>query len=192
MSKLSLFSLLGMIIVACTIGVMYIKPTVADIRAIEDTTSLHRDEILKVSEVNENLSRKLITLEAISPADNQALEKYLPDSVDEVAVMKDISTIFSSVGVSLDGLTYTLPTVKNNNADSDIVDPYQGLAQYDFIITATLDSQQLLRALNAIEVNEYLLQVTNLKINPAETTAVLKVSLVLTAFSRAEVVVTKE
>lgn len=181
-----------MIVVAITIGIIYIQPTIADIRTIEDTTTLYKNEITKVSAVNQNLSAQLATLEAISPGDNQALEKYLPNSVDEVAVMKDITTIFSTVGVAIAGIDYVLPDTKNSNVDSDTVDPYQGLDQSNFTVTATLDNQQLLRILNAIEINDYLLQVSSLKITPSETASVLQIELVLTAFSRSVAVPLEE
>lgn len=187
MSKLSLLTLIGMIVVACTIGIMYIKPAITDIRTIEETTSKYTTEIQKVSAVNETLTAKLSQLESQTPADSEALKRYLPDTVDEVAVMKDIIEIFATVGVTVDGITYTLPIDSDGAVDSDTVDPYAGLSKYDFTVNSVLDNRQLAQVLSALEVNDYLLQVSNLKIAPNVESGTLQVGLGLTAFSRAKV-----
>lgn len=195
MSKLSLLSLVGMIVVAITIGLMYIKPTISKIRDIEDTTALYKTEIQSVSGVNANLAVKLAELDSVSSADTVALAKYLPDNVDEVTVMKDIKTIFTSVGVVADGLTYTLPAAVNNGETNDQDNLSAGdkinqeLRHYDFTITTTIDSSKLQPLLAAIEINDYLLQVSSLKIIPTEITTVLTMTMQLTAFSRPDTVV---
>lgn len=192
MSRISLLGLIGMILVATTIGIMYIKPTVSEIRTIEDTTNKYKTEIEKVSAVNETLAVKLAQMDALSPADSEALKRYLPDTVDEVAVMKDITQIFAIAGASVDNIVYTAPVDSDETVDTDIIDPYKGLRKYNFTIDSILDTTQLVRVLSALETNDYLMQVSNLNITPTKDNSTLQVSLKLTTFSRALVTAEKK
>lgn len=189
MSRISLLGLVGMIVVAVTIGIMYIKPTVSDIRVIEQSTIKYKAEIEKVSEVNTTLAAKLAELDALTPADTDALKRYLPDTVDEVAVMKDITQIFATAGAPVDGIVYAAPISSDVSIDSDIVDPYLGLQKYNFTVQTTLDTVKLSQILSALEVNDYLLQVSDIKVAPSKDSSDLSVSMTLTAFSRSPVTV---
>lgn len=193
MSKISLFGLLGMIVVACTIGIMYIKPTVSDIRVIEQTTKKYQDEIEKVSIVNQTLANTLSLLDSLPTADSEALKRYLPDTVDEVSVMKDITQIFTSVGTLVEGIVYQPPSTDESAVvDDGAVDLYKGLQKYNFTVDAVLTTAQLSQVLSALEINNYLLQVSSLKVAPEENGSGLKVIMTLTAFSRAATPVVAE
>ena len=177
-----------MIVVAVTIAIMYIRPTITEIRSIEDTTAEHKREITEVSDVNESLRIKLAAIDDIDTSDSASLLRYLPDSLDEIEVMKDIIAIFAAVDVTVKDIKYAKPLAVSGSAESEsetvIKDPLDGLAQHIFSVTADLDSSQLMNLLNALEINNYLLQVSALKVNPTETNN-LSVEMDLTAFSRA-------
>lgn len=180
MSKFSLLTHCVLIIIAVTIGMLYIKPTVEKIGAVEDKTAFYRAESLKVTAVNQDLSQKLSLIDSVTPADKDNLLRYLPDAIDDIAVMKDIVAIFNQVSVDVTDIAYTPGAVENSREDMVSI---KGVDTHDFKMTATLSYDQLVNALRALEVNNYLLQISSLKITPDEL-GQLKIDLVLTAFTK--------
>ena len=184
MSKLSLFTQIGMIVVAVIITVLYIKPTVANIRSTEETTATYSAEADKVSDVNKMLSEQVAKVNSVTSADGEALKRYMPDSVDEVAVMKDLSAIFTALNIPLTALTAGTAAVLSGDSATDQT---SHLTTHSFTVGATMSYPELKKLLSALEVNNYLLQIDSLKVTPSES-GDLAVSLSLSTFSRATVV----
>jgi hypothetical protein len=187
MSKFSLLTHCVLIIIAVTIGMLYIKPTVEKIGVVEDKTAFYRAESLKVTAVNQDLTQKLSLIDSVTPADKDNLLRYLPDAIDDIAAMKDIVAIFNQVSVDVTDIAYTPGSVANTKEDTPSI---KGVDTHNFKMTATLSYDQLVNALRALEVNNYLLQVSSLNITPDEL-GQLGIDLTLTAFTkqpRAEVV----
>lgn len=183
MNKFSLVTQVGMIVVAVTIVIMYIQPRVTSIREIQDLTNKYETETLNVSQVNENLKSKIATIESINPQDEQALARFMPDKVDDIAVLKDLSVMLESQSISQYDIAY-----KGNNATTqgtgEVVSEYQSAVEYLFSATFEATYTQLKDLLALIETNDYLLQVSNVKITEG-TEEKLKVELNLTSFARA-------
>jgi hypothetical protein len=180
MSRFSLVTHIALIGIAVAIGWLYIKPTVEKIAVVEDQTALYKEEAQKVSEVNQLLAQKLSVVDSITPADKDNLVRYLPDAIDDIAVMKDVVAIFNIAGVDVSDITYE-PAELSSRADQKILVP--GVVAHDFTLSATVSFDELVSALRALEVNNYLLQVTSLKLTPDDT-GLLKMGLTLTAYTK--------
>ena len=187
MNKFSFLTQIGMVVVAVIIVIMYIQPKVTSIREIQDLTNSYETETENVSKVNEDLKSKIAAIEAINPQDTKALERFMPDIVDDIAVLKDISTILESQSISQYEIGYkgntlsVAPTAETSNE-------YQSAVAYFFSAQFETTYAQLKTILSQIETNDYLLQVSNLKISEA-TLGKLKVDLSLTTFARASTTV---
>ena len=180
MSNFSILTQIGMIIAAVTITLTFIKPTYANIQARREMTKMYVTEADKVKEVDDMLIRKAAIIDSVSAADTAALKRYVPDSVDDVAVMKDIQAIFIGLALPLVSLTVggagSVVTSGDGAVDS-------GLIRHSYAVSTKLSYSELKTLLKVIEVNNYLLQVDSLSIAPGET-GDLGVALSLSTFSR--------
>ncbi len=183
MNKFSFLTQIGMMVVAVTIVIMYIQPKVTSIREIQDLTTNYETETENVSKVNEDLKSKIAAIESISPQDTQALTRFMPDTVDDIAVLKDISIILESQSISQYEIGYKGNTL-SEAATEESTNEYQSAVAYFFSAQFETTYPQLKTILAQIETNDYLLQVSNLKISEAEL-GKLKVDLSLTTFALA-------
>jgi hypothetical protein len=170
-----------MIAIAVAIVFMYIQPKISSIRETQDLTSSYEVETQNVSQINESLKAKIAVIEAITPQDTQALTRYVPDTIDEIAVLKDLSIVLESQSINSFNISY-----QGNNAGTqqeDYVSEYGPVTEHYF--SASFDStySQLKSLLGLLETNNYLLQVTNLKITDSEDD-LITVDMSLTAFTR--------
>ncbi len=180
MSKFSLLTQLGLIVIAFTIGSLYIKPMVEKIGLVEDKTALYREESKKVSEVNQLLTQKLSIVDSVTPADKDNLLRYLSDTIDDIAVMKDVVAMFNQVSVDVDDIVY-----KKTDSSKNVEDPnaIKGVMSHSFSLSASMQYDQLMTVLRSIEMNNYLLQITELKISPDEV-GQITVNMVLNAYTK--------
>ncbi len=193
MSKFGLLTQVMMILVAVAIGVLYIKPTVTTIRETEDSIKLYQHQVDNVSAVNQDLAGKVRDIDAVPAANSQALLRYMPDSIDDIAVMKDIVAILNQNKVSSPDVVAKKSAVVATPAEGTDV-AVASMVPYDFEVKFKTSYANLLTILSDIEVNDYLLQISALKITPDSTTGYLDVAMAITTYSLAsiEVPVTEE
>jgi hypothetical protein len=167
-----------MIVVAVTIGLMYIRPTLAEIKVLQDDAMMFEDEKGKVAEVNAELARKVATKDSVSDSNSDALKRFMPNEVDEIRVLKDIDAILRSVNVAPLTLTYggVADSAATDSAGSSLY------ATHTFDVGVAVTYEKLKELLLALEVNDYVLQVNNLSIAPSEDEE-LSVTFSLAAFS---------
>ncbi len=183
MNKFSFITQIGMVVVAVIIVLMYIQPKISSIRGIQDLTTKYEIETQNVSQINEDLKNKITSIEAINLQDTQALVRFMPDSVDEIAVLKDLSLILESQAVSFFDVAFKGSSVGKQTTE-DVVNEYNSANEYAFTLSFESTYTQLKNILSQIEANNYLLQVANLKISEG-TQGSLKVDLNLISFARA-------
>ena len=182
MSKLSLFTQIIMIVVAVLILFFYIKPTIAEVRAVQETTETYEAEAEKVAAVNQLLETQLNKVDSVNQADAEALQRYLPNNLDEISVMKDLSAILATEKITPTDISFTSSsTVESTSAvPGDII----GLTNYLFSISALVTYDELKALLKAIEINDYLLQIDTLEVKPSEDSDSLMVTMELRTFSK--------
>lgn len=165
-----------MIVIAVVIVIIYIKPTFEKIRETQETTAVYITESNKVSDVNLLLKNKIAIVNGVSSSDTEALNRYMPDTVDDVLVMKDILAIFTA-------LKLPLSSISAGSAAGAAALPGVRLVPHTFSITSQMTYSDVKRLLHALEVNDYLLQIDSLNMTPG-TTGLVGVSMSLTAFAR--------
>ena len=182
MNKVSLITQVIMIVVAVTIVLMYIQPKISTIRDTQDITTSYQTETENVSAVNASLKAKIAAIEAIAPQDAQALARFIPDTVDEISVLKDISNIVEAGSVSTYDVAYDGDSSAKAVAEAEAVLP-PGVTEHYFSISFESNYSQLKSVLSLLETNNYLLQVANLKVATGKE-GFLTVDLSVVAFAR--------
>lgn len=89
---------LALVGISIVIIVTFIRPTFANIRAVQDEIYQYADATAKANEFNTLLQQLLARERSFSSEDKHALEMFLPTEIDQLAVMQDIETIVTSSG----------------------------------------------------------------------------------------------
>lgn len=182
MNRFSLVTQIGMIAVAVAIVILYIEPKINSIRETQDLTSSYELETQNVSKINESLKAKIAVIGTIAPQDALALARYVPDTVDEIAVLKDISTVLETQSVNDFDLKYQGNNI-GTEVEGGVVSEFGAVTEHYFSISFETGYDQLKSVLAQLETNNYLLQVSNLKITDTKDGA-LKADISVTTFSR--------
>jgi Tfp pilus assembly protein PilO len=81
------------IIVAVGLFFTYVRPTFEEVRGIQDDTAEYAQAIDKASELQRRIDELKAQQSSISLANLERLEALLPDRVDEVSTLIDLSTL---------------------------------------------------------------------------------------------------
>jgi hypothetical protein len=174
-----------MLVLAVAIVLLYIQPTVETIRATQDGTAVYQTELSRVTEVNNLLQQHINTINTLPLSDVQALERYIPATIDEIAVMRDLQLLVTEVGVTLTTLEYG-GLVNAPEADGSAVDPSLApraelvSSTFTLGVDATYDGLKAL--LRALEINNYQFTVAGAEVAPTED-GLLTVTLDLVTYS---------
>jgi Tfp pilus assembly protein PilO len=156
-------SLLTQIIVAAiAIGIVvtYIKPQLGEIKGRQDEIAQTREEVKKVADVNARLAELYAQLSAIPQRDKAALTTYLPDQVDEVQVLKDISLMAEDARVELQQVSFS------SEQSLAAVEGGQGLHEWSFSLTIESSYEELKQLLAYFERNHYPFVISSMNISP--------------------------
>jgi hypothetical protein len=102
-------SLLTQVIIAgIAIGIIitYIQPELKNIQLRQDEIAQTRSELEKITSVNKKLDELYARVNAIPQSDRAALFIYLPEYINEVQVLKDLSAMANDLQVSLSTIQY--------------------------------------------------------------------------------------
>lgn len=186
MNKFSFFTQIAMIVIAVAIVIMYIEPKISAIRDTQDLITSYEVETANVSQVNESLKAKISAIESVTPEDLQALMRFIPTEIDEISVLKDLETIIEAQSITEFDIAYNGNNSEQLNED-EAPNEYGMVNEHYFSASFEAQYSQLKSLLSQLEKNDYLLQVTNLKIADADE-GLVKVDMSLTAFTLASVV----
>lgn len=189
MTPTSLFSQILMVIVAGVVGAMYISPTIGSIKATQDSTELYQQELVKISNVNTLLSSQVAKVDSVPLDAKQALLKFVPDSIDEIMIMKDIRLILIQAGLEPSTLVYgsggDSGQSNGNQSNQELMEMSASLPYitHDFSVSFESAYDQLKTLFDLLETSDYLLQISSMGILPAES-GLINVDMTLQAFSR--------
>lgn len=156
------FTQIIMLVLAVGIVFTYIKPAFSVIGETQDDIAVYRSEREKVSGVNATLQQKLDKMLAIPAQDRVALLNYIPDTVDSVAVPRDIQTMAELAGLVLRSVASTPVLNKEPSNNIDATTPYA------FAVSVEGSYDQIKAFLRFIERNNYPLDVQTLTMQPLE------------------------
>lgn len=106
MATSSLLTNIIMLVIITGIGYFYIYPTVGQIRENQDVAVTFATELTKVSAVNSQLQEKVTAINNVPLQDKQKLATYMPDTLDDVALMRTMESILIAVGIEPDSLAF--------------------------------------------------------------------------------------
>jgi len=180
---------LFMIVVSVGIVILFIMPTIDEFRATQDQIAQYEAETIKVVQVTELLEQQINTIENLPIDGRQALDRFVPNTIDEIAVMRDIESIVERVGLSVARLEYSpageeggAPVVDTGEEIS--VDPnLAGLTTSTFSLGVITDYATLKQLLAALESNNYQFLVREAAIAPAAENGSLDVTLRLEVYT---------
>lgn len=157
---------LAMLAVSVGIIFTYVEPTFSLVKANQDKIVEYQSEIKKVSEVSAQLDSLVSKMESVSSDDISRLNTYMPNSVDVIAVSRDLlfmvkksGTQYKSVGFLEGG---NQKSSKQTNEDGK--DP----KEYTFSLTVGGSYKQLKELINLIEQNNYPLEIQSADITSSE------------------------
>lgn len=171
MNPLGLFSQVGAVAIALTIGYFYVQPTISEIGIIQDDIATYKAERVKIEDINNQLATKRAAFDSISRSDKERLSTYMPRSIDDVSIMRDISFILEQAGVVSRALFYEGPLKQPNTvfsqSSSNQDDLQSGIGSqpatpHSFVVEVQGTYQQVKTLLRLLEQNEYPLEVHQL------------------------------
>jgi hypothetical protein len=173
MNPLGLFSQVLAVAMAISIGYFYVQPTIDEIGTVQDDIATYAAERVKIESINSQLAVQLAAFESISRADKVRLATYMPRTMDDIAIMRDVSFIVEQAGVtntelSYDGLKQSEKAVfSQTSSQSDFGD--QPATAHSFKVGIQGTYTEIKAFLQLVEQNEYPLEVHELSITTDET-----------------------
>ena len=179
-----LFSQIAVSLLSVLVIFTYIKPALLETKSIQDKITLYEEQQQKVSTVNNKLTTLKSTIDGIDEADKHRLLTYMPNSVDTIAVPRDLSFMVEKAGLILEDVKYTgtqkLPVAGETAGASSDNDPRISI----FTLSVAGSYGQVKQLLSFLEQNEYPLEVHDLRITKGEG-GFLDVSIEIYTYSRA-------
>lgn len=162
-----------MFVLSLAIIVTYIKPTLEDVGAIQEDVYEYNEIVEKASELNRQLN-SLVQMEAsFRGSDIQALETFLPASVDSLQVMADISNIADLNNITLVTLTDAGSSAEDDEnaglvfVDGEAVESNNQTTTTDFELEVTGEYEDFKEFLANLSNNRYLLEISSLEFSGA-------------------------
>lgn len=155
------FTQVGMVIVSVAIAFTVVEPTIAEIGEIQDNIATYQTERDKVISVNSRLSSLVSTLESVPVADNRRLLAYLPNSLDEISVLRDLYIMINESGaqyVNVSGEPLVDTNQRGARAQQVQIDESDPIP-HTFTLSVEGTYSQIKRLLALFEQNHYLLEV---------------------------------
>lgn len=168
MMKYSVFAQVAVAIVAVVIVFTYVSPTLGTIGELQDDVARFDQAIAQVVTVNAMLDDLVNKMDAISPDDRRALITFMPDHLDELAVMRDISNMVHQSTATLTELSYEGPSAEAFQADSpeQITEHPVG---HDFTLAIKGPYDAVKQVVRSLEENDYPIHAYQLRIASAES-----------------------
>lgn len=183
------------IILALSFGIifLFIQPKLIELREVQSEVSQYGEAIANATQFADLLQTQLNQVTTISRADDQALETFLPRTLDHIAVARDLQTIASRSGIQTLALSYgdaetDAPVREIQASDSfigsegDTLD-FEPPTESPTVLTRTLFTlevqgtyTQFVRFLRALEANVYPLFVTDIAIGESSLPEELQTS----------------
>lgn len=103
----SFFTQIFMAAIALGVIFTYVQPTFAKIGTLQEAILQYQEESSKVTQVTGGLNTLVNKVNDIPASDLKALLTYIPDSIDHVAISRDILSMSEISGAYLEGVEYS-------------------------------------------------------------------------------------
>ncbi len=150
-----------------TVGIIftYVQPTFVKIGSLQESILQYQTESGKVTDVINTLSNFVAKANNIPGSDLKALLTYMPDTVDHVAVSRDLLIISELAEAYLEVVDYSGVLVSSSESTESANAP----VEHTFTVTLKGTYEQTKAFLSLLEQNNYPLEVHELDITSSET-----------------------
>lgn len=162
-----LFTQIAMVVLSIAIIFTYVKPAFDEIRSVQDDIGVYQTEHSKIISVNDKLSTLVNQLESVSNEDQRRLSTYLPDTVDSIAVQRDLKFITSEAGVVYKNVSYESDAT-NKPARREVEESENAPQAHSFLLSVEGRYEQLKNLFELLEQNNYPLEIQTVEIEQAE------------------------
>ena len=167
-----------MVIISVIIIVTYVQPTFDEIKSIQDETEEYKVALDNANMFAEELSALQTRADRLPDSGMSRLDVLVPDDLDEVSVMRDISEIVSNNSMSITELA-AIPGgessgVSSNNVQADEEDlsvesPIgPEVNKFQFSLGARGSYDDFKNLLSDFASNNYLLELISLSVSPSD------------------------
>ena len=165
------YTQIATIILAGAIIITYVKPAFESIGLMQDDIEVYQIERDKVVAVNSRLAELVSDVDSVTKDEKNRLSVYLPDTIDEIAVQRDIWSIVQLSEVFFSALSYEGAS-ETTQSDPDTVSA-EGQSvilpqPHEFSLSVEGTYGQVKNLLSLLEQNEYPFELRNVSIQPIE------------------------
>jgi hypothetical protein len=172
----SFLTQVAMVVLSAGILFFYVKPAFVEIGVTQDSILQYQEEREKVNEVNSRLTELVNRMNSISASDMKALLVYMPDTIDHVAISRDIFFMAEQAQVDLQDVIYSVTPQTLIPSDLEVPFPHA------FTVSVDGTYLQIKVFLSMLEQNNYPLEVYDFKITSSEL-GLLKAEMQLITYS---------
>jgi len=151
---------------AVLIVFLYIQPTWVKVGEIKSDTKEYVMLRGAAQQVNEELQRLANQIDSLEKSSVARLSTYLPTEIDDVLLLRDIEYILKMVNLSDGEVVYGGEVTESGDDETGAVS--EQLATYQVNVTVDASYTELLMLLNALEQNQYPLQVQTMTVASSE------------------------
>lgn len=162
-----MISQIGMVVISAGVIFTYLKPAFGEMTKIQENIQTYKTEIDKVVSVNSQLAGFLTRKESVSADDQRRLLTYMPDSVDGIAVSRDLYLIALQSGVLYKDVNYSGP-VDVEPAGDDAASETLRPKGYGLSLSVEGTYEQIKNLFRLIEMNNYPLEIQGVTIGKLE------------------------
>lgn len=163
MKPLNLISQICVIGAAIGIVLLYTRPAFSGIADTQGQIAEYKTLRQKIEGVNAQLSQYAGAIDSIPISDVQRLETYLPQTVDEVAVMRDVQEIAEQSALLVQSVDSEIPS--GVQSSSDFADRYPNVSRSYITLSANGSYEDIKNFLDKAAQNQYLLEASMLELS---------------------------
>jgi Tfp pilus assembly protein PilO len=174
------------IILGLSIAIIFafIQPKLVELRDVQAEIDEYTTAVNNATQFTNELQSQLNQINSISRADEQALETFLPRTIDAVVISRDLQTIAQRNSMRVETISYAEPvteeTVRSiqdpsfdtSEAAAEDIEPI--LTRTPVTITVQGSYESFIGFLRSLEANVYPLRVTNIAVSFAEPSEELR------------------
>lgn len=162
------------IVIALVIFFFYSKPMFAEMRVLQEQTAQYSDAVKKAQDLNTELSDKLKKKRSYDTESINRLNALVPESINEVKVLTDLSEIARSHNMLFGNINVT--NSDNEKSDSTVPDPsvstgdvsYENITNTGIAFSLIGTYDQFKSFLSDIERSLVLMEVTGITFTTGE------------------------